>query len=90
MGTYLLMMLLGIIISSIVNAFLGNTTFDIVICAVSIMIFLGYIAYDVQKIERLEGFLEEDNLAIIGAFELYLDFINVFIDLLRIFGNSRD
>ena len=90
LGTYLLMILFGIIICSIVNVFIGNTTFDIVICIISIVVFLGYIAYDVQKIERLEGLLEEDNLAILGAFELYLDFINVFIDLLRLFGNSRD
>lgn len=90
LGTYLLMMLLGIIICSIVNIFMGNTTFDIVICIISIVIFLGYIAYDVQKVERLEGLLEDDSLAILGAFELYLDFINVFIDLLRFFGNSRD
>ena len=90
LGTYLLMILFGIIICSIVNVFIGNTTFDIVICIISIVVFLGYIAYDVKKIERLEGLLEEDNLAILGAFELYLDFINVFIDLLRLFGNSRD
>ncbi len=89
-GTYLLMMLFGIIICSIINIFIGNTTFDIVICIISIVIFLGYIAYDVQKVERLEGLLEDDSLAVLGAFELYLDFINVFIDLLRLFGNSRD
>ena len=90
LGTYLLMMLFGIIICSIINIFIGNTTFDIVICIISIVVFLGYIAYDIQKVERLEGLLEDDNLAVLGAFELYLDFINVFIDLLRIFGNSRD
>ncbi len=89
-GTYLLMMLFGIIICSIINVFIGNTVFDVLICIVSIIVFLGYIAYDVQKIERLEGILEEENLAIIGAFELYLDFINIFIDLLRLFGDSRD
>lgn len=89
-GTYLLMMLFGIIICSIINVFIGNTVFDVLICIVSIIVFLGYIAYDVKKIERLEGILEEENLAIIGAFELYLDFINIFIDLLRLFGDSRD
>lgn len=90
LGTYLLMILFGIIICSIINIFIGNTTFDIVICIISITVFLGYIAYDVQKVERLEGLLDDDNLAVLGAFELYLDFINVFIDLLRLFGNSRD
>lgn len=89
-GTYLLMMLLGIIICSIVNIFLDNTMFDLVISCISIVIFLGYIAYDVQKIKKLDGFLTDDNLAVIGAFELYLDFINIFIDLLRIFGKTDD
>jgi len=89
-GTYLIMMLVGVIICTIINIFLQNSTFDIVISAVSVIIFLGFIAYDVQKIKRLNGYLAEDNLAIIGAFELYLDFINVFIDLLRLFGKSDD
>lgn len=89
-GTYLLMMLLGIIICSIINIFLDNTMFDLVISCISIVIFLGYIAYDVQKIKKLDGFLTDDNLAVIGAFELYLDFINIFIDLLRIFGKADD
>ena len=89
-GAYLLMMLLGIIICSIINIFLDNTMFDLVISCISIVIFLGYIAYDVQKIKKLDGFLTDDNLAVIGAFELYLDFINIFIDLLRIFGKTDD
>ena len=89
-GTYLIMMLIGIILCTLINLFLQNTTFDIVISAISIIIFLGFIAYDVQKIKRLNGYLVEDNLAVIGAFELYLDFINIFIDLLRLFGKADD
>jgi FtsH-binding integral membrane protein len=89
-GTYLIMMLIGVIICTIVNLFLQNSTFDIIISVVSIIVFLGFIAYDVQKLKRLNGYLAEDNLAIIGAFELYLDFINIFIDLLRLFGKSDD
>lgn len=89
-GTYLIMMLIGIILCTIVNLFLQNSTFDMVISAISIIVFLGFIAYDVQKINRLNGYLAEDNLAAIGAFELYLDFINVFIDLLRLFGKADD
>lgn len=89
-GTYLIMMLIGIIICTLVNLFLQNSTFDIVISAISIVVFLGFIAYDVQKIKRLNGYLVEDNLAVIGAFELYLDFINIFIDLLRLFGKADD
>lgn len=90
LGTYLLMILLGIIICSIVAIFVDSVAFNLGICILSIIVFLGYIAYDVKKIETLSNYIEEDNLAVIGAFELYLDFINIFIDLLRIFGKSRD
>ena len=89
-GTYLLMILIGVILCSIINIFIGNTTFDIVISIISIIAFLGFIAYDIQKIKRLEGLIDDENLAILGAFEVYLDFINIFIDLLRLFGDSRD
>lgn len=88
LGTYLLMMLFGVIICSVINIFIGSSSFDLGISIVSIIIFLGFIAYDVQKIQRLGEFVDDENLAILGAFELYLDFINVFIDLLRLFGES--
>lgn len=89
-GTYLFMILLGVIICTIINLFLQNSTFDIIITSISIIVFLGFIAYDIQKIKRLTGHLSEENLAIISAFQLYLDFINIFIDLLRLFGKSDD
>lgn len=89
-GTYLIMMLIGIILCTLVNLFLQNSTFDMVISGISVAVFLGFIAYDIQKIKRLNGLLAEDNLAVIGAFELYLDFINIFIDLLRLFGKAED
>ena len=90
-GTILLMMLLGIILCTVINIFLGNETFDIIICIISIIVFLGFVAFDIQKIKRLENsMIDRENLAIIGALELYLDFINIFLDLLRLFGDSRD
>ena len=89
-STYLFMMLIGIIICSIINAFLGNSVFDIIISCISIIVFIGYTAYDVQKIKRLANSSVSENVAIIGALELYLDFINIFIDLLRLFGKNRD
>lgn len=89
-GTYLLMMLIGIIICIIINIFLNNSTFDMFISCISVIVFLGFTAYDIQKIKDLEGQLPEDNLAIIGALELYLDFINIFLDLLKLFGKSND
>lgn len=90
LGTYLLMMLFGIIICTIINLFLGNSTFDIIITCMSIVIFLGYTAYDMQKIKMLMDSSDSDNVAIIGALELYLDFINLFLDLIRLFGKSKD
>lgn len=89
-GTILLMMLLGIVICTFVNVFLKNDTLDLFVSYISIIIFLGFTAYDMQKIKMLSyEFDDEDKIAIIGALELYLDFINIFIDLLRIFG-KRD
>ncbi len=89
-GTFLLMMLLGVVICSVINIFMQNETFDLVVTCISILVFLGYIAYDIQSIKRLEGSIEEDNLAIYGAFQLYLDFINIIYDLLRLFGQNDD
>ena len=90
LGTYLMIGLFAIIITSIINIFIGNTTIEIVICSISIIIFLGITAYDIQKIKQMSGYIEDDNLAIYGALQLYIDFINLFLDLLRLFGNSRD
>lgn len=90
LGTYLLVALIGILICSIVNIFVGNGMFEIIICSISVIVFLGFTAYDVQKIKQLSSVIEEDNLAIYGALQLYLDFINIFLDLLRLFGNNRD
>lgn len=87
-GTILLMMLLGIVICSIVNIFLNNTLFYLIVSCISIVVFLGLVAYDIQKVKKLSYEIEdEDKLAIIGALELYLDFINIFLDLLRLIGN---
>ena len=91
LGTYLFMALLGVIICSIINIFVGSETFDLGITIVCLIVFIAYIAFDIQVIKRnLYMILEEDNLAIYGALQLYLDFINIFLRLLRIFGNSRD
>lgn len=91
-GTYLMMALFAVIICFLINLFVDNNSFDLVISIISILVFIGFTAYDVQKIKRLseEDLIPEDNLSIIGALNLYLDYINIFLDLLRIFGNSRD
>ena len=90
-GTYLFMALIGIIICSLINMFIGSSTFDLGITIVCLIVFIFYIAYDIQIIKRnLYNISEEDNLAIYGALQLYLDFINIFLRLLRLFGKSRD
>lgn len=90
LGTILFMGLLGIIIASIINIFLGSQTLDLGIIIIGIVIFTLYIAYDVQKIKVIAQTLDEDKAAILCAFELYLDFINLFIKLIRLLGKSKD
>ena len=92
LGTYLMMALLAILICMIVNIFLNNSTFDLIISIIGVLIFVGYTAYDVQKIVRMSdmNMLPEENLAIYGALDLYLDFINLFVHLLQLIGNARD
>lgn len=90
MSTYLFMGLIAVIICTIVNLFVGNSIFDIIISSISLLVFVVFTAYDVQKIKRLCDASVSDNIAIVGALELYLDFINIFIDLLNIFGGGKD
>jgi FtsH-binding integral membrane protein len=90
-GTYLLMALLGVIICSIINIFVGSEVFDLTLTVICLIVFIVYVAYDIHIIKRnLYTFPEEDNLAIFGALQLYLDFINIFLRLLQLFGRSRD
>ena len=87
-GIYLFIALLGAIILEVINIFLMNQTLDIILCIFVLGIFVAYVAYDVQKILRYYD--ETDNMAVIGAFDLYLDFINIFLRLLQLFGRERD
>lgn len=90
-GTFLFMAVFGLILAYVANIFIGSAEFDFVLTAIGIVIFLAYTAYDIQAIKRnLYGVEDEDNQAIIGALNLYIDFINVFIYLLKLFGNSKD
>ena len=90
LGIILFMGLMGILIASIINIFVQSQTFDLILVIIGIIVFIGYIAYDINKVKRLEGQLDEDKLSIIGALELYLDFINLFIRLLQLFGKNKD
>ncbi len=89
-GRILMIALIVIIIFSLINMFIfQSSTFELVISAISALVFTGFIAYDIQKIKLLIGTMEEEKLQIYGAFELYLDFINLFLDLLRLFGRRN-
>lgn len=91
LGNILLMMLLGIIIASIINIFVGSSTADLILCILGMIVFIGYVAYDAKKLPVLFDSLGEDKGAVFGAFQLYLDFINIFIYLLQLIGgNDRD
>lgn len=88
LGTILFMMLLAIIVASIINIFVESSMFNFIICIIGILVFIGYIGYDVKKLPILFDSLGEENGAIYGAFQLYLDFINIFIYLVQLFGNN--
>ncbi len=90
LGSLLFVGLIAIIIASIVNIFIGSTVFQRVISAIAIIIFIGLTAYDTQRI-REEVSIENDGIAEIrGALTLYLDFINLFLSLLQLFGEKKD
>jgi FtsH-binding integral membrane protein len=90
LGTFLFIGLIGIILCSVINIFVGSESFSLGIAIVTVIIFLIYVAYDIKKVSHLLEILPEDNLAIYGALQLYLDFINIFLSLLRLFGKGRD
>ena len=89
-STFLFMGLLAIVICSLINMFIGNETFDLILTIIGIVIFLGYTAYDIQKVKYNLDTFPQDNLAIYGALELYLDFINLFLKLLSLFGKRKN
>jgi FtsH-binding integral membrane protein len=87
-GSMLFMGLIGVIIAGVVNFFLRSSALNYLISAVSVLVFTGLTAYDTQKIRTL-ALAGDPRLALVGALELYLDFVNLFISLLRLFGRRR-
>jgi FtsH-binding integral membrane protein len=91
MGKFMFVGLIAIIIASIVNIFLGSSLFSMVISALAIIIFLGLTAYDTQKIREMVMYDTDTGVAeISGALTLYLDFINIFLSLLQLFGAKKE
>jgi hypothetical protein len=92
-GRILFFGLIGIIIASIVNIFIKSVVFDLTLAVLAIVIFTGLIAYDTQKLKKFSesarNKTEISKVAIIGALSLYLDFINLFLNLLRMFGQRK-
>ena len=92
-GNILFMALLGLIIASLVNIFTRSSTLDWIISIAGVIIFTGLTAWDTQQIKNMAAVMPASQigrLATLGALSLYLDFINLFIYLLRFFGNGRD
>jgi FtsH-binding integral membrane protein len=90
LGSLLFVGLIAIIIASIVNIFLASTVFQMVISAIAVIIFLGLTAYDTQKIRELVTYENDGKAEVMGALTLYLDFINLFLSLLQLFGGRKD
>jgi FtsH-binding integral membrane protein len=93
-GSIMFMGLIGIIIASVVNFFLKSATFDYIISFIGVVVFTGLTAWDVQKLKRIgsgvdAGTAQVRKLTVMGALMLYLDFINLFLFLLRFMGNRR-
>jgi len=95
-GSFLFMGLMGMIIASVVNMFLGSSLLSWLISGIGVLVFTGLTAYDVQKITQMgaQGIMEQGEVAIrkgavMGALALYLDFINLFLSLLRFMGDRR-
>ncbi|MDE6490431.1 MAG: Bax inhibitor-1/YccA family protein [Muribaculaceae bacterium] len=92
-GTFLRMALFGLVICIVINIFWANSTLEWLISIAGVLIFIGLTAWDTQKIKQMAQVMPSSgygHLATLGALSLYLDFINLFIYLLRFFGNSRD
>lgn len=89
-GTFLLISLLSMIVLTLVNLFVLDSALDMTISFVSILIFAGFITYDINRIIKLSKLQLQDKYAIFWAFQLYLDIINIILDLLNLKGSRRD
>ena len=93
MGSFLMMGLIGIIIASLVNIFLRSSGLDWIISVIGVIVFAGLTAWDTQKIKEMYSPMDDGTVAgrkaVMGALSLYLDFINLFLMLLRLFGDRR-
>jgi uncharacterized protein len=89
-GQFMFVGLIAIIIASIVNIFIGSTVFQMVISAIAVVVFLGLTAYDTQRIREMVSVDNDGKAEVMGALSLYLNFINLFISLLQLFGERKE
>jgi len=89
-GQFLFIGLIAVVIASIVNIFVGSSVMTMVISAIAIIVFTGLTAYDTQKIRELVSSEAPGSAEVMGALTLYLDFINLFLSLLQLFGGKKD
>ena len=89
-GTYLFMALIAIIIASIINMFVGSSSLEFAITIIGLLVFVGYVAYDINMLKKSNVYEKNENLPIYWALQLYLDFINLFIRLLRLLGKQKN
>ncbi len=89
-GKFMFVGLIAIIIASIVNIFIGSTVMQMVISAIAVIVFLGLTAYDTQKIREMVSVDNDGKAEVMGALTLYLDFINLFLSLLQLFGGKKE
>lgn len=94
LGRYFFMALIGVVIASIINIFVRSSRFDWILSIITVVLFTGLTAYDAQKMVRVSERAENSDIfrkaSIIGALELYLDFVNIFLAMLRLFGKRKN
>jgi hypothetical protein len=90
LGKFMFVGLIAIVIASIINIFIGSSVMQMVISALAIVIFMGLTAYDTQQIREMVSTDSSPAVEVIGALTLYLDFINIFLSLLQLFGDKKD
>lgn len=89
-GTFLLVGLIAVVLASIVNIFIGSSALAMTVSAIAILVFLGLTAYDTQRIREMVTYENDGKMEVMGALSLYLNFINIFLSLLQLFGNRND
>jgi len=89
-GQFLFVGLIAVVIASVINVFVGSSVMTMVISAIAVIVFTGLTAYDTQKIREMVSENNTGSVEVMGALTLYLDFINIFLSLLQLFGGRKD